>query len=63
MLVEMWRVTGSTRLQDLAVKGIKFESNFNAMLVVYMQLVCTQLMSLSNAGSCVGPLWGALLAA
>eukprot|EP00983_Pelagomonas_calceolata_P076135 1153289-Pelagomonas_calceolata.AAC.2 len=27
---------------------------------VYMPLVHTQLMGLSNAGSCVGPVWGAV---
>eukprot|EP00983_Pelagomonas_calceolata_P134694 1162085-Pelagomonas_calceolata.AAC.1 len=120
MLMGIWKVTGSTRLQSLAVKsifvfngtpsgnmlvgihnrmGTEFASKLNGMLVVksqllellkgmlsrsaccrcavsrpsiftvpnlyeeYVQLVHTRLMGLSYAGSCVGPVWGAVPAA
>eukprot|EP00983_Pelagomonas_calceolata_P060567 1146440-Pelagomonas_calceolata.AAC.3 len=66
MIVRIWRVTGSTRLQNLAIcmplchlQFLPRPSIFTmfSLFQVYVPLVHTQLMGLSNAGNCVGPVW------
>eukprot|EP00983_Pelagomonas_calceolata_P070620 1150858-Pelagomonas_calceolata.AAC.4 len=87
----IWRVIGSTRLQNLAVRSVcvfnstpsgyaqcnrahqhpeggcaasnccpGLEPSQRNLYQVYVPLVHTQLMGLSNAGSCVGPVWSAV---